>query len=409
MVEAPGPGGCRVTGAPAGVNVSGKTAPHAPVAIVVRTRNRPVLLARALDSVLGQTYQDYVAVVVNDDGDRPSVEQAVANAADRARGRIHLVHNAVSRGREAAMNIGLHASSSTYVVIHDDDDTWAPTFLERTVAHLEQTGQQGVATRTEVVYERIDGDIIVIEGGELLASDKHEVTLLDTIGRNYTAPISFLYRREVIGTIGEYDATLPVLADWDFLLRFLRLFEVGFIDGEPLAYWHHRRTSVGDEGNSVHAGASEHIRWDVLIRDRYLRADLAAQGGLGDLLCIREILDRDQRIAQDRGAHLAGALHDVHTMTANLAGAVHHLHASNSTLIGAVQDLNERTHDEVIHQLVEMNRNLVSQGNRMVAQFDRLGARVDELERALSQPPVRSSWIWRAAGGRSRRSVDRSP
>ncbi|HEY4990591.1 MAG TPA: glycosyltransferase family 2 protein, partial [Nakamurella sp.] len=167
-----------MTGAPAGVNVSGKTAPHAPVAIVVRTRNRPVLLARALDSVLGQTYEDYVVVVVNDDGDRPSVEQAIAKAADRASGRIHLVHNAVSRGREAAMNTGLSASSSTYVVIHDDDDTWAPTYLDRTVAHLERTGQQGVATRAEVVFERIDGDLIVVEDREILASDKHEVTLL---------------------------------------------------------------------------------------------------------------------------------------------------------------------------------------------------------------------------------------
>src|SRR5690349_8594527 len=107
--------------------------PQATVAVVIRTKNRPLFLARALDSVLAQTYEDWVAVVVNDVGDREPVEAAVAAVADRARGRVHVLHNSVSRGREAAMNTGVHATASTFLVIHDDDDSWAPTFLEETV------------------------------------------------------------------------------------------------------------------------------------------------------------------------------------------------------------------------------------------------------------------------------------
>jgi len=117
--------------------VSPETTPHARVAVIVRTKNRPLLLARALDSVLSQTYRDFTIVVVNDAGDVAPVQEQIDAVADRADGRILLVDNAVSRGREAAMNIGLAASSSTYVVIHDDDDAWAPTFLERTASHLD--------------------------------------------------------------------------------------------------------------------------------------------------------------------------------------------------------------------------------------------------------------------------------
>lgn len=382
--------------------MSPEPAPHATVAIIVRTKNRPLLLARALESVLAQTYRDYVAVVVNDAGELAPVRDLVTRVADRADGRIHIVDNAVSRGREAAMNTGLHASSSTFVVIHDDDDTWAPAFLERTVAHLEQTGLQAVGTRSEVVYERVDGDRIVIEGRELLATDKSEITLLDTIVRNYTPTNSLLYRRAVHDAVGEYDESLPVLADWDFMLRLLRRYEVSFLDGEPLAFWHRRPDAVGDEGNSVHAARADHLHWDSFIRDRYLRSDLARQDGLGYLLFLAEIMDRDSKVAQDRGAHIAGAVRDLHDRFAALT----ELHSS---LAGAVHHLYELTQDDIVRQLAELNRNLVSQNNRMVAQFERLGERVEIMERAVSNTPgARLRNYARATGDRVRRVVGRS-
>ena len=345
------------------------------VAVVLRTRNRPLLLARALASAAAQTYADYVVIVVNDTGDPGPVDDAVAQVADRALGRFQVVHNTVSRGREAALNIGLEASLSCYVAVLDDDDTWASSFLAQTVDHLERTGDLAVATRSEVIYERIDGETVVTEGRELLASDRNQVTLLETIVRNYTHTGSLVYRRDVLDTIGRYDEALPVLADWDFLLRLLRHGEVGFIDGNPLAFWHRRPASVGDARNSVEG--DEHTRWDVLVRDRYLRADLARHEGLGYLLFVSELQDRDARIAQARGAHIAGAVHKIDTellsmrdTQTSLAAAVHHLHG---------------TQDELLRQLVEMNRNLISQNNRIVAQFALLGERVERLESLLDR------------------------
>lgn len=339
--------------------------PQATVAVVIRTKNRPLFLIRALDSVLAQTYEDWVGIVVNDVGDHDSVDAAVAAVADRAHGRLHVVHNSVSRGREAAMNTGIHASSSTFVVIHDDDDSWAPTFLQETVGYLQEHKVSGVATRTEVVYEHIEDGVIVIERRELLATDKHDLTLLDMIGRNYAPPISVLYRREIHDDIGDYDESLPVLADWDFMLRLLGRFDMGYIDGPPLAFWHHRPTAVGDEGNSSLAGREEHVRWDGLIRDRYLRADLDRQGGLGYLLYLSEVLDRDRKIAAVRGGHLAGLIEDMARST------------------------RERD-EEILRQLAELNTNMVSQNNRLVAQFDRLAHRVEELYHALRARSARA-------------------
>ena len=48
--------------------------PASLVAIVTRTKNRPLLLERALNSVLGQSFADWHQIVVNDGGDPAPVD-----------------------------------------------------------------------------------------------------------------------------------------------------------------------------------------------------------------------------------------------------------------------------------------------------------------------------------------------
>lgn len=357
-----------------------ETAPRATVAVIIRTKNRPVLLARALDSVLSQRYDDWTALVLNDAGDRETVEAAVAAVAERARGRLHVLHNEVSAGREAAMNTGVHATDSTYVVIHDDDDTWEPSFLDRTVAYLDTHGVAGVATRTAVVFERIDDDGITVERTEILARDKHDVTLLDVIGRNHAPPISLLYRRSLHDDVGDYDGTLPVLADWEFLIRVLSRFDVGFIDGEPLAFWHHRPAATGDQGNSVVAAHDDHLRWDAKIRDRYLRAELERHGGLGYLMWLSEVMGRDRARDEGQYAHVTHLLDRL---------------------------VSDDTGDALVGGIAALNRNLVVQNNRLVAQIQMLGERVEGLERLVRSrsPRERLRSYRRAAADRLQHGV----
>ena len=201
------------------------------------------------------------------------------------------------------MNTGVRASKSAYLAIHDDDDTWAPEFLERTASYLQRTGELAVATRTEIVYEHVDDDAITVDRREVLAADKSAITLGELLRRNFAPPISLLDRREAHDEVGLYDETLPVLADWDFLLRMALHAEIGFIDGEPLAFWHHRETSTGAGANSVVADAADHKRYDKIIRDRYLRADIARVGA-GALLFEAALLDEMSVRDDARTAHL---------------------------------------------------------------------------------------------------------
>ena len=314
----------------------------ATVTIIVRTRNRPAMLRRALASIDSQTYRDFEVVVVNDAGDEADVRSVIDPLDAAFKKAITIVTNEVSNGREAALESGFNASRCPYYAIHDDDDSWHPDFLTKTVAYLDSHPQAGgVATRCLVIRERVRADGTCIEiDRETLSNDNHGLSLVDVMVENYTPPISQLIRRESADRVGHWDGSLQTQADWEFNLRLLADSPVGFIDEEPLAYWHHRNTMDASLGNSVVTDAYLH-KWDNLhIRDRYLRAMLATEDPssphLGQALLSAEYYRRirEELSRVESGVHSSMNLVHVdmvNTMTA-LHQQVHELRSEVSAL-----------------------------------------------------------------------------
>lgn len=260
----------------------------ADVAVIVRTKDRPLLLERALRSIDAQTVAPSQLVVVNDGGDAAAVEEALEPVRGTIAGEVIVVHHDAPVGRPRGMNVGVRASTASAFVFHDDDDSWAPAFLERTFAHLAEHDDAAVATRTAVVFERVEGETITELERAPFQPDVTAVTLIDTLYRNSTPPICLVYRREAYDRVGGYDDSLTALADWDFLLRVLRVATVGFIDGEPLAFWHHRRDDISPTGNSAYADAGAHTAFNRGIRDGYLRRSLPEADDLGIALFVAD-------------------------------------------------------------------------------------------------------------------------
>src|SRR5919112_1932342 len=103
--------------------------PSARVAIVMRTRNRSLLLDRAIRDVLAQSFTDWLLVLVNDGGRTGEVDPVVEKYSSELGDRVLVIHHEVGRGMEAASNAGIKASGSEYIAVHDDDDKWHPDFL----------------------------------------------------------------------------------------------------------------------------------------------------------------------------------------------------------------------------------------------------------------------------------------
>ncbi|MGO4536380.1 glycosyltransferase family 2 protein [Leifsonia sp. 2MCAF36] len=332
------------------------------VSIVMRTRDRPTLLRRALASVASQTLREFELVVVNDGGDPATVDELLA--ATSGLGEPVVVHNTDSVGREEAVNVGVAASSAPLVAVLDDDDSWAPGYLEATVARLESGSDGAVAVRTEVVYERIEGDAAVEINREILRSDLRRVSLVETLYGNYVPPSSMVVRRTVFDEQGGWDGSLPVLADWEFTLKVLANSSIAFIDGEPLAFWHRREEETGPLGNSVHAHSAHHVEYTAVVRDGFLRSDSAKGGALGDALVIADShnkLSRQIDLArQDLINHGAG---NAFTLSQQIASLVDRLDGLSRQLDGLKDQLdllNSRSFPNVLRRAASKTKSGVT-------------------------------------------------
>lgn len=247
------------------------------VAVVTRTKNRTLFLRRAIESILGQTFQDWIMVIVNDGGIKEDVDELLAQYKNEFAERYRIVHNETSAGMEAASNIGLKASESEYVVIHDDDDSWHPLFLEKCVAFMSENkypSVAGVITHTGRISERIENGRLITEQKEPFNAWCKSVSIYRMAAQNIFPPISFVYRRKVLDQVGYYREDLPVLGDWEFNLRFMSKYDI-FLIPEELAYYHHRLQVIsGEYSNSVVGDGSKHIFFDTCLRNELLRKDL---------------------------------------------------------------------------------------------------------------------------------------
>lgn len=245
------------------------------VAVITRTKDRGILLERAIKSIHQQTLSDFVHVIINDGGD-PSIVDALVKKYDRIiKGRVNVIHNDSSNGMEAASNIAIKSVDSEYIAIHDDDDSWHPRFLEEMVSYIEGTGVEGAIARTERIYEEINGDAVkVTERDEYMPHLSH-FSLYDLFAENFAVPISFLYKRRVFEKIGYYDEELRVTGDWNFALRFMRHYDIDKVDpGYALAFYHIRPHSTGVMGNSIFDPAKTHVKYHTMLANKFLREDL---------------------------------------------------------------------------------------------------------------------------------------
>lgn len=99
------------------------------ISIILPTHNRPELLAEALASIREQTVADWEVIIV-DDASTPPVPLEQHDS------RIRVVRHPVSRGGAAAKNTGIHEASADILAFLDDDDLYAPGYIENALGLL---------------------------------------------------------------------------------------------------------------------------------------------------------------------------------------------------------------------------------------------------------------------------------
>lgn len=259
------------------------------ISIIIRTSTRYIFLDRTINDVMNQTYDKWKMIIVNDKGDFNKI-QNIVDKHNVPEEKYVIINNQGEAGLHKAINLGARAVDTEYVVMHDDDDTWNKDFLKKTIGYLNSNKEaMGVITHSNKVYEKVINNEIKIKNIKKFNTDlKGVISIYDMIKNNLFSPISFVYRSSVYKEIGYFDETLEVLEDWDFNIRFLMKYDIYVIE-ETLANYHIRKNSNINDSykNTITSRKKQHIKYDTIIRNRYLREDLKNKRiGIGALMNI---------------------------------------------------------------------------------------------------------------------------
>lgn len=281
------------------------------VDVVIRTKDRPLLLKRALMSVLDQDHENWHIHLINDGGCVDTVESLLATFADRIRPeRLTVVHNPTNLGTSAAANKGARLGSLAFLVIHDDDDSWHPTFLASATSFLLDPQNRrfgGFLCKWNQIDEVINGSDVITVGSTLKGYDGAALDFLDILRRPEIPPIALVLRRNVCERIGYFNENLPVIEDWDLNLRALQIADIA-LTSDALANHHIRRQDIGQYNNTVTKSLPAHFLYNTIYRNALLRQNLNTNP---DNIGVMMGLVRDTEEARRNISELTIASHQV--------------------------------------------------------------------------------------------------
>jgi teichuronic acid biosynthesis glycosyltransferase TuaG len=223
------------------------------VSIVVPVYNAERWVAEALDSILGQTYQD-LEVLVLDDASTDGSREVIGSFRDP---RLRSLRNASNLGQFENVNAGIRLAKGELVAVHHADDVYEPELIAEEVAYLDEVPAAGAVFALDTF---IDPDGVPFGRLELPREFRGRrlltyAELLNGVlryGNTILRTSSSLVRRDVYERVGLYDPRYRLRADLDMWLRIARAYPIGLIDRHLFRYrWGHENVSSNYERHRV--------------------------------------------------------------------------------------------------------------------------------------------------------------
>ncbi len=202
------------------------------LSVVICTRDRPILLRRAIDAIKSQTYDGVIETVIVFDRSEPDISLEVADGLRP----VHVLANDHTPGLPGGRNAGVAVARAPVVAFCDDDDIWL---------------REKAARQMEILTARPDVDVVVtgvqIEANGRIVDrelDLPEVTFQDLLERRMME-VNFctaMVRRDAfLERIGPADEYIPggYGEDYEWALRAARMKPIAVVP-EPMLIvdWH---------------------------------------------------------------------------------------------------------------------------------------------------------------------------
>jgi len=205
------------------------------ISVLMPVYNSTQYLVGAIESVLGQTFDDFEFIIVND-GSEEDVGSVVESFDDP---RIVYVENDENIGLTKSLNKALDISTGDVFARQDADDYSLPTRFEK---QLERIGGEVGLVATYGI--QIDAEGNKVHHGDYLWTQiriKESNVKRILRSRNCILGPSAMFSREVFDKIGYYDEVMELAQDYNYWLRLTEFFKCAIVREELYALREHGR------------------------------------------------------------------------------------------------------------------------------------------------------------------------
>lgn len=186
------------------------------ISVIIPCYNSTKFIKGTIDSVLGQTYQNYEILVIDDgstDGTRKILNSYLPNI------RILTHPNNLNLGVGASMNLGVRESKGDLIAFLDHDDLWHRNKLMEQVEIFDKYGDVGLVYTNVSVIDEDDNKLFEIYENGFRELNNPEQLLL----KCYLVTVSsVVVRRRLFRKVGLF-RTDNLSADHDMWLRMVEM------------------------------------------------------------------------------------------------------------------------------------------------------------------------------------------
>ena len=191
------------------------------VSVIITTYNsNEVFLKNAIESVLGQTYEN-IEVIIIDDGSTNNISKEIC---EKYKYKIQYYYQE-NKGLAGARNTGIIKSKGKYIAFLDDDDIWIEEKISKQIDRIKEVERRDSNVGLTFTYS-----IVIDEYDNYISKYGYKVEgyiFEKILGRNIIgAPSSVLIKRNVLEDVGLFNEEFRYAEDIELWYRITKRYSV---------------------------------------------------------------------------------------------------------------------------------------------------------------------------------------
>lgn len=229
--------------------------------VIIPLYNKAPYVAKAIGSVLSQTFIDYELVIMDDGSKDESFEEASKCITGCTSCHIYQQSNG---GVSMARNNAVSLSQGRYLCFLDADDWWEPTFLEEMSKLIDEFPNAGIYGTNYTIVNETKRKTRVADIGVEQGFESGYINYCQVYAKTLAMPLwtgAVSMPRAVFDEMGGFPKGIKLGEDFLLWIRVALKYKVAFLN-KPLSFYN-QDVEVANRGVGRLHRPVEHMLWNV--------------------------------------------------------------------------------------------------------------------------------------------------